>query len=669
MATPTGFEGKVAFLWKIADKLRGDFKQHEYGSVMLPTLVLFRLDAVLAATKPAVLDMAKTLDLDSPTAEPLLRQAAGRLAFYNTSPLSLKTMLSDDKNIAAQLRAYVAAFSPEASAVLDAFGYQNTITKLDKAKILYQVLSDFTDVDLHPDTVSNEAMGYIFEELLRKFSEMSNETAGEHYTPREVIRLMVDLLLEPDSKTLAGQVPVRTVYDPAAGTGGMLTMAQQRMTQLNKDAIVEVAGQELNPETWAIARSELMMRGDDPTRLAPGNSLTEDAFPGKRFDYILANPPYGVDWKKYADPIRAEAASGAVGNRFAAGLPRISDGSLLFLQHMISKMKPHSAAGGGSRIAIVLSGSPLFSGAAGSGESEIRRWVIENDWLEAIVGLPDQMFYNTGISTYVWIVTNRKPAHRRGTVTLIDAREMGTKMRKSLGDKRKELTQDAIDEIVNLFTDSISVSGVARNDGSAEADPRVKIMRNQDFGFARLTVERPLRPVWVMDQALPTLTGDIATICTRFAGHTWATEQAARTELFQAGLEPKQITVVLKAAASTDPDAAPVRAKKGGGPNGWESDPALRDQENIPLPDGYLDMSAAERMLAVQLTAEKHLESEVRPYVPDAWIDHTKTKIGYEIPFTRQFYVYTPPRPVAEIRAEIDQLEVQIREWMEGLAG
>jgi len=655
MATPAGFENKVGFIWRIADKLRGDFKPHEYGSIMLPTLVLFRLDAVLAATKAAVVARAKTLDLNSPSADPLLRRAAGGLPFYNTSPLDMKAMLSDDKNIAAQLRTYVTAFSPEASRVLDAFNYQQTIGKLDRAGVLYQVLGDFADVVLHQSTVSNEAMGYIFEELLRKFSEMSNETAGEHYTPREVIRLMVDLLFDEDTQALTGQAPVRTVYDPAAGTGGMLTIAEQHLKELNPAAIVSVSGQELNPETWAIARSELMMRGENPEQLAPGNSLSADAFPDTRFDYILANPPYGVDWKKYADPIRQEAARTGPGNRFAAGLPRISDGSLLFLQHMISKMKPHSAAGGGSRIAIVLSGSPLFSGGAGSGESEIRRWIIENDWLEGIVGLPDQMFYNTGISTYVWIVTNRKPEKRRGTVTLVDARDMGSKMRKSLGDKRKELTGDAIGEIARLFTDALDATG----------DPRVKVLRNEEFGFARLTVERPLRRVWDVDIAWPTLAEDLQVKLEGLQGTRWLKELDARHALVAAGLEPKQITAVLKAAATTDPGADPVKAKKGGG---FEPDSDLRDQENTPLPAGYLDMTEAEQQAAIHAAAEQHLKAEIHPYVPDAWIDHAKTRVGYEIPFTRQFYVYTPPRPVGEIRAEIDALEVQIQEWMRGLA-
>jgi len=657
LATPAGFENKVAFIWKIADKLRGHLKPHEYGSVMLPTLVLFRLDAVLEPTKPAVLARKDGLDLNSPAADALLKRAAGGLPFYNTCPLSMKTMLSDDKNIATQLQTYVAGFSPAAADVLDAFGYQQTIARLDKAGVLYAVLGDFADVELHPDVVSNEAMGYIFEALLRKFSEMSNETAGEHYTPREVIRLMVDLLFDEDADALTGQSPVRTVYDPAAGTGGMLTMADQRLRELNPAATVEMSGQELNPETWAIACSELMMRGVAPERMAPGNSLVDDAFRGTRFDYILANPPYGVDWKAYADPIKFEALTAGGSNRFHAGLPRISDGSFLFLQHMISKMKPASAAGGGSRLAIVLSGSPLFSGGAGSGESEIRRWIIENDLLEGVVGLPDQMFYNTGISTYVWIVTNRKPAERAGTVTLVDARELGTKMRKSLGDKRKELTRDAIDEIARLFRDAVELNG---------SDARVKVMRNQDFGFARLTVERPMRRVWRVDETTTAaLPADITAQLEPLLGTTWRREYDARPALVNAGLEPKQITVVLKSIAVYDAEVDPIKAKKGGG---YEADADLRDQENIPLPDGYLVMTPAEQVDAVRGAAEKHLVDEIHPYVPDAWIDHDKTKIGYEIPFTRQFYVYTPPRPVADIRAEIGALEVQIQQWMNGLA-
>ncbi|MBU6246070.1 MAG: type I restriction-modification system subunit M [Actinomycetales bacterium] len=644
---PEGFADKVAFVWKVADKLRGHFKQHEYGSVILPLLVLRRLDAVLEPTKAKVLQVAAGKD-DGPGTRALLRKAAGQ-QFYNTSPLTFTTLLSDDKHVAAGLRAYINAFSPDAVEVLEEYRFDDKITRLDKGGILYQVLGDFADLDLHPDRVTNEAMGMIFEELLRRFSEMSNETAGEHYTPREVIRLMVNLLFAQDADALSGERPVRTIYDPAAGTGGMLTVAQHALAQLNPNAHLEMYGQELNPETWAIARSDLMITGSDPGRMQLGNTLTDDKWAGERFDYELANPPFGVDWKAYADPIRHEADKLGWDGRFGAGLPRVSDGSMLFLQHMISKFKPvHDDPGtpwvdGGTRMGIVLSGSPLFSGAAGSGESEIRRWILEGDLLEGIVALPDQMFYNTGISTYVWILTNRKAPERQGRVVLVDARDLGTKMRKSLGDKRKELTGDAIDQITRLFADAID------EDGSTLDDPRVKAMRNEEFGFARLTVERPLRRVWDVD------------------GQRHATEKDAKAAL--AALNPeadtKAITALLKQAATTDDNAPPVKAKKG---SGYEPDPDLRDQENIPLPPGYLDLDPDQQADAVRDAAEQHLRNEIHPYVPDAWIDHDKTKIGYEIPFTRQFYTYTSPRPVTEIRAEIEALERQIQELMRGLA-
>ncbi|MFZ1287702.1 MAG: class I SAM-dependent DNA methyltransferase [Candidatus Phosphoribacter sp.] len=661
---PVGFSDKVAFVWKVADKLRGHLKPHEYGSVMLPLLVLRRLAAVLEDRKPAVLAKATALlTTGLGNVDPILKRTAGQ-QFYNISPLTFTTLLADDKNVAATLRAYVNAFSPGAVEVLEEYRFEDKIARLDRAGILYQVLGDFADLDLHPDRVSNEAMGYVFEELLRKFSEMSNETAGEHYTPREVIRLMVDLLFAEDSVALTGPAPVRTVYDPAAGTGGMLTGAEYYLTNLNAAARVEVYGQELNPETWAIARSELMIKGNEPERMVLGNSLTEDGWASRRFDYMLANPPYGVDWKAYADPIKTEAATRGFDGRFGAGLPRISDGSFLFLQHMISKMKPVADdpntpwVDGGSRIAIVLSGSPLFSGGAGSGESEIRRWIIENDWLEGIVALPDQMFYNTGISTYVWIVTNRKPATRTGTVTLVDGRDLGTKMRKSLGDKRKELTADAIAEISRLFVEA--------PDLGSDADPRVKVMRNHEFGFARLTVERPMRRVWRIDE--DTLTGlpdATREALSSLAGRSWPTETEAKAGLGGRGLDTKSLNAALKTIAMYAADAEPIKAKKGGG---WEPDPDLRDQENIPLPADYLALNERAQAEAVRKSAEQHLVDEIHPYVPDAWIDHDKTRIGYEIPFTRQFYVYTPPRPVAEIRADIDALETQIQHWMKGLA-
>ena len=678
MSTPQGFEDKVAFVWKVADKLRGHLKPHEYGQIMLPFLVLRRLDCVLEPTKTAVLEAHAAGKPD-----PILRRIAGH-PFYNHAPHTFTTLLADDKNIATMLKQYVHGFSPAAAEVLEAYDLMARIDRLDKAKVLYQVVGDFADLDLHPDVVSNEAMGAIFEELLRKFSEMSNETAGEHYTPREVIRLMVSLLLKEDEQALRGPSPVRTVYDPAAGTGGMLTTMVDVLTGFNDSANVQVYGQELNPETWAIARSDLMLKNTEPERIAFGNSLTEDAWRSERFDYMLANPPYGVDWKTYADPIKTEHARDGFDGRFGAGLPRVSDGSFLFLQHMLSKMKPVAddpatpQIEGGSRIAIVLSGSPLFSGAAGGGESEIRRWIIENDWLEGIVALPDQMFYNTGISTYVWVLTNRKPADRRGTVTLVDARESGTKMRKSLGDKRKELTQSAIDEICDLFDRAVELA-------SAGDEKRVKVMRNEEFGFQRITVERPLRRRWeVNDDTLAAVAADksvaklddeprhaLIDALTTLRGAPETTDKAfvkrvddAMVAATGTKLDAKLRKSVLAACAIPDPDAA-VITKKDGSP---EPDSDLRDAENVPLPVGYLDLDDEARAKVLVESAEQHLRDEVHPYVPDAWIDHTKTKIGYEIPFTRQFYVYIPPRTLEEIDAELLALEAQIQEWMKGLA-
>jgi type I restriction enzyme M protein len=663
--TPIGFEDKVAFVWKVADKLRGTFKQHEYGSVMLPLLVLRRMDAVLAPTKQAVLDAAAGMTNIGEGQAALLKKKAGH-RFYNTSPLTFPTLLSDDKALADNLRSYIRKLSPEAYAVMEAYDFDPKLERLDRAGLLYAVVADFADLDLRPSVVSNEAMGYIFEELLRKFSEMSNETAGEHYTPREVIRLIVNLLVSGKTaqELTDNPKPVRTVYDPAAGTGGMLMTALHHIKALNPAAIVNVYGQELNDETWAIAQSDLMMQDTAPERMRNGNTLTGDAFPLERFDYILANPPYGVDWKAYAAPIKDEHSKQGFHGRFGAGLPRISDGSFLFLQHMLSHMKPT-----GSRVGIVLSGSPLFSGQAGSGESQIRQWILENDWLEGIVALPDQMFYNTGISTYVWILTNDKADEDRGTVKLIDARELGTKMRKSLGDKRKELTSAAIETIAHLY-------GGAR--GEFADDPRVKVLTNETFGFQRITVERPMRRRWeVTAAALEALASSKAWekwgyvdspghIYGGWVGRTYASEKdllAELTENMGGGVPMAVIKELLKACAIADPEAPTVKGRGGK----VEPDPDLRDQESIPLPEGWFALGEEERAKALVETAEAHLENEIRPFVTDAWIDHTKTKVGFEIPFTRQFYVYTPPRPVDEIATEIKALEAQIQQWMSGL--
>lgn len=653
---PVGFGDKVAFVWKVADKLRGTFKQHEYGSVMLPLLVLRRMDAVLAPTKDAVLEQAVALgalEADRKSSgkpvdagmDLILKKAAGQ-RFYSLSPLTFTTMLANDKELALQLASYIRRLSKDAYAVMEAYNFDDKIARMDRAEILYPVLADFADLDLRPSVVSNETMGYIFEELLRKFSEMSNETAGEHYTPREVIDLMVALLLHgrTSQELTANPKPVRTVYDPAAGTGGMLMGAAHGISAANDAATVKVHGQELNPETWAIAQSDLMMQDTSPEQMAYGNSLTQDAFRGKTFDFILANPPYGVDWKSYAKPIKDEHEKQGVHGRFGAGLPRISDGSLLFLQHMLSKMKPS-----GSRVGIVLSGSPLFSGAAGSGESEIRRWILENDWLEGIVALPDQMFYNTGISTYVWILTNDKAPEDRGLVRLIDGRDLGTKMRKSLGDKRKELTPGAITDIVKMY-------GGARDEFAG--DPRVRVLPREEFGFQRITVERPSRRRWeVIPEAVA------AGPFSRFAhliGRRFDTEKALLAETSE--LTTAQKKAFAKACAIADPEA-PAITKKGKP----EPDPDLRDQENVPLPAGFFDLSDDDRPKVLEEVAEQHLATEIHPHVSEAWIDHTKTKVGVEIPFTRQFYVYEPPRPVGEIAAEIKDLEAQIQGWMKGL--
>jgi len=672
MSQVEGFSDKVGFIWSVADLLRGDYKAHEYGQVILPLTVLRRLDCVLESTKDAVVARAKGLMGKIDNIDPILLREAGQ-PFYNISPLNFTRLLDDAPNIAANLRTYIAGYSTGAVEVLEKYGFDNQITRLDNAGLLYHVIARFADVELHPDAVSNEAMGYIFEELLRKFSEMSNETAGEHFTPREVIRLMVNILFSEDDDVLRGTAPVRSMYDPACGTGGMLTGGQEHLAHLNPRARLEVFGQELNAETWAIARSDLMIKGQDPARIVLGNSFTEDGFTGQHFDYMLANPPFGVEWKRIERQIKDEAEHLGDRGRFGAGLPRISDGSFLFLQHMISKMK--LVAEGGSRLAIVFSGSPMFSGGAGSGESEIRRWIIENDWLEGIVALPDQLFYNTGINTYFWIVTNRKADDRKGKIALLDARDQWAKMRKSLGAKRKEITDDQIAEITRLYHDAVDLS---------DEDDRVKVFGNSDFGYQRITVERPMRRLWyITDEAISTITASkqfilVANPPKSATDPVAAIHEGERTQqrlldvvnglrgapedlesafekhlghaLGQAGITiPAPLRkVILSAAAQADGDA-PVVTNRKGQPL---PDPDLRDNENVPLAEDI----------------EAYMAREVLPHIPDAWVDESKTKIGYEVPFTHHFYRYTPPRPLAEIDAEVDAVEVEIQRVLRGVA-
>jgi type I restriction enzyme M protein len=655
MAAPKGFQDKVAFVWAVADLLRGDFKPHEYGQVILPFVVLRRLECALEKNKDLVIERNKKLGgIKDP--EAILNSVSGH-NFYNISPLNLSKILSDPNKVATNLNTYIHSFSPSASEVLDKYGFPEKIKKLESADILYKVVAKFADLDLSEESVSNEAMGYIFEELLRRFSEMSNETAGEHYTPREVIRLMVNLLFIEDSKSLSGDKPIRSIYDPACGTGGMLSIAEEHLQDMNPNIVLNVFGQELNDETWAIARSDLMIKGQDPKRITQGNSLTdEDGHAGTLFDYCISNPPYGVDWKKYEKQVKDEAENLGFSGRYGAGLPRISDGSFLFIQHMISKMKPYDAKKkeGGSRIAIILSGSPLFSGQAGSGESEIRKWIIENDWLEGIVAMPDQMFYNTGIGTYVWIISNRKDEKSKGKVRLVDAREFGVKVRKSLGDKRKELTNDAISEITKLYAESFNHQG----------NKQIKVMSNEQFGYARLTVDRPLRRVWRIDEETQLKAHALVRELFLNTKHqNFKDSKQAEEFLASLNLSSKEMTLALKAIATTDQTADPFVGKKGK----VDADSELRDHETIELPTSFLAFSDEQKTEVLRDLAEKHLASEVHKYIPDAWIDHAKTKVGYEIPFTRQFYTYTPPRPVSEIKAEIDALEKLIQESMKDL--
>ena len=572
-----------AFIWSVADLLRGDYKQSDYGKVILPFTVLRRLDCVLAPTKAAVLAELADKTALGINPEPFLRRKAG-VNFFNQSPLDLKKLLGDPDYVALNLTTYIQGFSPEVRDIFERFEFQIQIERLAKAGLLYQVAEKFAQIDLHPEVVSNLQMGLVFEELIRKFAEISNETAGEHFTPREVIKLMVNLIFIEDDEVLSKPGVVRTIYDPTAGTGGMLSVAGEYLAEHNPQARLTVFGQELNPESYAICKADMLIKGQDVANIAFGNTLSDDGHAHKKFDYMLSNPPFGVEWKKVEKEVRREHEQQGYNGRFGPGLPRVSDGSMLFLLHLIAKMRP--AAEGGSRFGIVLNGSPLFTGGAGSGESEIRRYVLENDLLESIVGLPNDMFYNTGIGTYVWIISNRKPEARKGLVQLIDASGLWQKMRKSLGSKRKELSDAHIERITQLFGQFVE----AEEDGK----PVSRIFRNQDFGYTTITVERPLR----------------------------------------------------------DEAGQPVLGLKGKQKGKPQPDSALRDTENVPLSE---DVQA-------------YFEREVLPHAPDAWIDPDKTKVGYEIPFNRHFYVFKPPRELAEIDAELKVVTDRILTMIGGLS-
>jgi len=656
MADHSTFEN---IIWQIADLLRGPYRPPQYERVMLPLIVLRRFDSVLEPTKSKVLaeyDKRKDTKLNDDALDRFLNRAAGQ-RFHNHSPLDFQRLKGDPDHIEKHLVSYIKGFSANVRRIFEFFEFENEIEKLREANVLYLIISKFAEVDLHPDRVPNAVMGRIFENLIRRFNELANETAGDHFTPREVIRLMVNLLFIHDDALLATPGTVRKLLDPACGTGGMLAEAQNHLQDHHADARLYVFGQDYNKRAFATAASDMLMKnvdqngGSDNVRY--GDIFPDDQFtdpPYDRFDYLLANPPFGVDWKKQKKEIEREHDQQGFAGRFGAGTPRVNDGSLLFVQHMISKFEPVRPADRkyGSRMAVVLSGSPLFTGGAGSGESEIRKWIIENDWLEAIVALPEQMFYNTGIGTYVWIVTNRKERRRKGKVQLLDARECYVPMRKSLGDKRRKLGEgeggepDQIAEIVRLY-------------GAFAEGPRSKIFDNADFGYTRVTVERPLRLRYQMTtedkarflDACPHLLDDVQAIdqaLGRAPLRDWNDTLSRLTKLLRkrgSKWKAPEHKLFQNVFTVTDPDAEPVTASKG---KGFEPDSALRDTENVPL----------------KLDIDAYFDTEVKPYMPDAWMDRSKDRVGYEINFNRTFYVYTPPRPLAEIDADLKRAEDEI---------
>lgn len=656
--TDTTPKNLAGLIWQVADLLRGDYKRADYGKVILPFTVLRRLECVLAPTRDAVLTEKKKWVDKGIEPSPFLTKVTEK-RFFNMTKHTLKSVAAAPDDAVKNLMSYVNGFSDNAKEVFEKFKFAEQVTYLHEAKLLHLVVSEFADFDLRPETVGNHEMGYVFEELIRKFAEASNETAGEHFTPREVIELMTGLLIAPDLEDLKVPGAARLVYDPACGTGGMLTAAEDFILKHNSDAKVYSFGQELNPESWAICRSDLMIKNQEPDNIKLGNSFTYDHHEYQRFDYMLSNPPFGVEWKKAKQQIEDEHKDLGMRGRFGAGLPRINDGSLLFLQHMIAKMRPVSE--GGSRIAIVFNGSPLFTGAAESGESKIRQWILENDWLEGIVALPDQLFYNTGISTYFWILTNRKAPEHRGKVVLLDARDYWAKMRKSLGDKRKLITEAQIDEIQRLYGEALSVAA----DPGHELHGKVKVFANEDFGYHRITVERPLKlrfevtedTLVELEETLKSgkttakyegrdaLLGALKMLVGEEPSFKKAEFAAAlRSALAGVGKLPTAVDKAVWSAVSVRDPEGEVQYTK----DAPEPDPELRDFENVPLDE---DIDA-------------YLEREVLPHVPDAWVDNAKTKVGYEIPFTRYFYVYTPPRPLVEIDAELKELEAEIQKLL-----
>ena len=660
------FNQKTSMIWNVADILRGGWKQHEYQDVILPLVVLKRLDSILADTKQAVLNkndeyQGKINDLD-----PILKRTS-KVEFYNISAYDFKLLLSDPRNIAKNFRLYITGFSKNIQDIFEKFNFNVQLERLEGGDMLFLVIQELNKIDLHPSYVDNYQMGHIFEELLRKFSEMSNETAGEHYTPRDVINTMVEILLSPDTKELKKSHVIKKIYDPACGTGGMLTTAKDYIIdKINKEADIFLYGQELNAVTYAIAKSDILIKGENPDLIRGGDkdhslasTLSNDQFFGEVFDYGISNPPYGVDWKKDKDAVDREASRGYAG-RFGAGTPRISDGQLLFMQHLISKMKPES--NGGSRLAVVHNGSPLFTGDAGSGESEIRRWILEKDLLETIVALPDQLFYNTGINTYLWFVSNRKSKERKGKVQLIDARNFYKKMRKSLGNKRHEIDTESQKKIFDLYN-------------SFEENENSKIFNTIDFAYRQIQIERPLRLNFsVTEEKIKKIQEEtfflkasqedrnkmLGALSQLEKNKIYNNRDSFETDLIVYFLQGMFLSKgfrekVIMFFSEKNEKAQVVMDKDGN----LEADSELRDHENVPY----------------GTDVKEYFDKEVKPYVADAWInesvrDHKDNQIGvvgYEIPFTRHFYKYEAPRSLEAIETDIEAVENELLELLKKL--
>ncbi|EKT4485670.1 SAM-dependent DNA methyltransferase [Shewanella algae] len=658
----TSISSLPSFIWSVADLLRGDFKQSQYGRIILPFTVLRRLECVLETNKEKVLaQFEATKDMAELAREKLLLNASGQ-SFYNVSKMDLTKL--GETNTGDNLDAYVRAFSKDAREIFEHFNFVNTIYALDDANLLYQVVKKFRGIDLSPDKITNYQMGLVFEELIRRFAESSNETAGEHFTPRDIVRLTTSLVFSADDEALTKPGAVRSIYDPTAGTGGFLSSGMEYLNEINGSARLATFGQELNPESYAICKADMLIKGQEISNIKLGNTLSDDQLRFERFDYCLSNPPFGVDWKKVEKQVNDEHKLKGHEGRFGPGLPRVSDGSLLFLMHLISKMKPVSDNSPGSRIGIILNGSPLFTGGAGSGESEIRRYILERDLLDAIVALPTDMFYNTGIATYIWVLSNHKPAERKGKVLLINASDMHSSMRKSLGSKRKFLDDDAIKTIVELYS---------RYDGKELNSPIAKVFNTTDFGYRRITVERPLKlAIYPKDavklEALQqskawakldeTLKATVLEVLSSLSNDKFLCREEFKkvfTKAFSAMSADKLPAAVLKLLYSSlgeQDDKAKVCISKGAPEPASE----LRDNENVPLNE---DINA-------------YFEREVLPHVPDAWIDTSKTDpldgkvgiVGYEIPFNRHFYQYQPPRSLQEIDADLDEVAKDIMQLL-----